>query len=246
MQYATPATPEQADLNTRRAVAELQRQVRATGAGQPASLTGATAATRYAGGTTSGPPTSGTFTTGDFVVSAAGRVWVCTAGGTPGTWVQPTLAQPAFRRAQAAAQDIPSSGTTWTTIAWDAAPTLDTDGGWTSTSTYTVPAQGIWDLSYVAGVTTSATSGAVWAAVMRNGVPVEGMTDSQGFYGATQTSQHPCKARMRVPLSLGDALTLRILQTSGATTPTTVYSAWSGISPNFGFGVVFEGHLVHH
>lgn len=49
-------------------------------------LTGATAASRYVGGTTSGAPTSGTFLTGDWVTSADGRVYVCTAGGTPGTW----------------------------------------------------------------------------------------------------------------------------------------------------------------
>lgn len=48
--------------------------------------TGATAATRYAGGTTSGAPVSGTFSTGDYVIAQNGHVFVCTAGGSPGTW----------------------------------------------------------------------------------------------------------------------------------------------------------------
>jgi len=52
----------------------------------PAGLTGATAASRYAGATAGGPPASGTFSTGDFVVDQTGIVWVCTSGGTSGTW----------------------------------------------------------------------------------------------------------------------------------------------------------------
>ena len=54
----------------------------------PTGLTGATAATRYAGATAAGAPASGTFAAGDFVIDQAGSVWVCTAAGTPGTWVQ--------------------------------------------------------------------------------------------------------------------------------------------------------------
>lgn len=40
----------------------------------------------YVGATSSGAPSSGTFVTGDFLVSTDGTVWVCTAGGSPGTW----------------------------------------------------------------------------------------------------------------------------------------------------------------
>jgi hypothetical protein len=50
-------------------------------------LTGATAASRYVGATASGAPTSGTFAVGDYAVAQNGHIWVCTAGGTPGTWV---------------------------------------------------------------------------------------------------------------------------------------------------------------
>ena len=52
----------------------------------PTGLTGATSASRYVGATASGAPGSGTFVTGDFIVDQSGKVWVCTAGGTPGTW----------------------------------------------------------------------------------------------------------------------------------------------------------------
>lgn len=53
-------------------------------------LTGATSASRYVGATAAGPPTTGTFAVGDFVVTQAGRIWVCTSAGTPGTW-QPQI-----------------------------------------------------------------------------------------------------------------------------------------------------------
>jgi hypothetical protein len=52
--------------------------------------TGATQATRYAGGTTSSSPGSGTFNKGDYVIAQDGQIWICTVAGSPGTWVSPT------------------------------------------------------------------------------------------------------------------------------------------------------------
>ncbi len=51
-----------------------------------AGPTGAVAATRYAGGTASGAPVTGSFLKGDFIIDQAGKVWVCTTAGSPGTW----------------------------------------------------------------------------------------------------------------------------------------------------------------
>ena len=53
-------------------------------------LTGATAASRYVGATTSGAPASGTFAIGDYVIDQTAKVWICTAAGTPGTWTSIT------------------------------------------------------------------------------------------------------------------------------------------------------------
>jgi len=50
-------------------------------------LPGATAASRHAGATTSGAPTAGTFAVGDYVVDQSGAMWICSASGSPGTWV---------------------------------------------------------------------------------------------------------------------------------------------------------------
>ncbi|HUC87633.1 MAG TPA: hypothetical protein VMR95_00605 [Candidatus Binatia bacterium] len=48
-------------------------------------LTGATAASRYVGATTSGSPASGTFAVGDFVIDQTAKIWVCTTAGTVGS-----------------------------------------------------------------------------------------------------------------------------------------------------------------
>ncbi len=49
-------------------------------------LTGATAATRYVGGTSTSSPASGTFAVGDFVITQDAHIFVCTSAGSPGTW----------------------------------------------------------------------------------------------------------------------------------------------------------------
>lgn len=56
----------------------------------PTGLTGATSVSRYVGATTSGSPGSGTFNTGDFIIARDGGIYICTAGGTPGTWATVT------------------------------------------------------------------------------------------------------------------------------------------------------------
>lgn len=65
--------------------------------GMPLALTGATAPTRYVGATTSGAPTTGSFASGDFVIDQSGAVWICTVGGSPGTWA--TAAAPSLNHA---------------------------------------------------------------------------------------------------------------------------------------------------
>lgn len=51
-------------------------------------LTGAVSPTRYVGGTASAAPSTGTFVVGDFVIALTGHIFICTVGGTPGTWVE--------------------------------------------------------------------------------------------------------------------------------------------------------------
>lgn len=52
-----------------------------------AGLTGATAQNGYVGATSSGAPVTGSFLAGDWIVDQTGIVRICTASGSPGTWV---------------------------------------------------------------------------------------------------------------------------------------------------------------
>ncbi len=52
----------------------------------PLGFSGATAPSRYVGGTTVGVPTSGAYQAGDLVTSADGTVGVCRVSGEPGSW----------------------------------------------------------------------------------------------------------------------------------------------------------------
>lgn len=61
---------------------------RTTVAIEVTGLTGATAASRWVGGTVTGAPASGTFQVGDFVIAQNGTIWICNGAGTPGTWAQ--------------------------------------------------------------------------------------------------------------------------------------------------------------
>lgn len=72
-------------------------------------LAGATAASRWAGATASGAPATGTFLAGDFVIDQSGSLWVCSSGGSPGTWVQLSAQQ------NPSAQWVTATGSyTWT------------------------------------------------------------------------------------------------------------------------------------
>lgn len=46
------------------------------------------AGTRIVGATTSGAPNSGTYLKGDVAIDQTGFLWICTAAGSPGTWVK--------------------------------------------------------------------------------------------------------------------------------------------------------------
>lgn len=81
--------------------------------GLPLGLTGATAATRYVGATSSGAPATGTFAVGDWIVDQSGAVYICTVAGSPGTWV-------AIGSGAVAADGWTAAGETWTYASADA------------------------------------------------------------------------------------------------------------------------------
>jgi hypothetical protein len=107
-------------------------------------LTGAATPSRYAGSTASGPPTTGTFNLGDYIVCADGTIQICTTAGTPGTWkpVSPrTFGAGAYRNA---AWTTP---TTFTTAFLFDTETYDPNNNYNpATGQYTCPVAGRYAL----------------------------------------------------------------------------------------------------
>ncbi len=66
----------------------LDANVQTTGSLSTTGLPGATAASRYVGATVSGPPVTGTWLVGDFIIDRSGSFWVCAIAGTPGGWFE--------------------------------------------------------------------------------------------------------------------------------------------------------------
>jgi hypothetical protein len=60
----------------------------ASTSGVGARLKGGTAAVRLVPQPTAGAPSSGTHQRGELLVDSKGKAWLCTTGGTPGTWRQ--------------------------------------------------------------------------------------------------------------------------------------------------------------
>ena len=136
--------------------------------GLPVGLTGATAATRYVGGTANGAPTSGTFAVGDFIVDQTGTIWVCTTAGTPGTWTTTISSHLSLRTASATvgrneitifsgstasqtltAPSSPIDGSNWTVInkasvavTLSFTPSMIPLSSGTGVTTFSVPASG--------------------------------------------------------------------------------------------------------
>jgi hypothetical protein len=80
----------------------------------PGGLTGATAATRFVGGTAASAPASGTFALGDFVITQSGSMYICTVAGTPGTWTQVSGGGGGMTNPMTTAGDIIIGGTSGT------------------------------------------------------------------------------------------------------------------------------------
>lgn len=73
--------------------------------------------------TTAGAPSSGSWSTGDWIVDSVGAIWLCTTGGTPGTWtgtvggVLINSTSSAIPRGRTSTAGAPASGT-WSTGDW--------------------------------------------------------------------------------------------------------------------------------
>ena len=217
-------------------------------------LTGATAATRYVGGTTNGAPTSGTFAVGDFIVDQTATIWVCTTAGTPGTWWSTISNHAVLRTATAtagknevtifsgstASQTIsavasPVDGATWTFINQG---TVNVTAGFTSNSMYPLGSSSSVT-SYVIAPNSSYTfinyNGGNWYMTstndLDNGTGIVKVTN-----GGTGTATAPAVGSIPVatstsaytPLAIGANATVL---TSNGTTATWAAPAGASVPP---------------
>lgn len=130
----SPATPTYRSLVNEDFPIDLQI-VGTVGAGTlwPASV-GASAVALYVGGTSAGPPVTGSFSTGSIVMAQNGSFWICTSGGSPGTWIQ--MINGAGCRLRMSGNQSTTTGTA-TTLTWGTED-LDVNGmHFTSTANLT-------------------------------------------------------------------------------------------------------------
>lgn len=113
--------------------------------GLPLGLAGATTATRYVGGTTSGAPSTGTFAVGDFVIGADGTLAICTSAGTPGTWAVHGKSSLARYRNSALQTVANSAASPFTKVVFDTAVRTTGDVTFNSgTNDFTINRAGQW------------------------------------------------------------------------------------------------------
>ena len=231
-------------------------------------LTGATAATRYVGGTTNGAPTSGTFAVGDFIVDQTATIWVCTTAGTPGTWWSTISNHAVLRSATAtagknevtifsgstASQTIsavgsPVDGATWTFINQG---TVNVTAGFASNSMYPL-GSGSSVTSYVIAPNSSYTfinyNGGNWYMTstndLDNGTGIVKVTN-----GGTGTSTAPAVGSIPLGSSTSAYTPLAIgtngqLLTSNGTTATWATASFAPTaSPTFTGTITATGTTI--
>ncbi|MCD2193532.1 hypothetical protein LQ327_09065 [Actinomycetospora endophytica] len=164
-------------------------------AGQALNLSGATQATRFVGGTHNGPPSSGTFSAGDFVIDNLSDVWVCVYPGSPGQWIRNGGDTPAFFTNGGGNWSV-ASGSSANINNWNTSGILDTTGGVTS-SGFVITRPGIWVFSFGVDMFYNTVNTIPWAGatagMQRNGSlpPGTGKYRSAAFANAAGTATSP-------------------------------------------------------
>ena len=157
-------------------------------------MAGATAASRYAGATTFGAPTTGTFAVGDYVVDQSGAMYVCIVAGTPGTWqlsgvsINENIAGKNF--VINGGMDIAQRGTSFT-IGNSTSYTLDrwsTSGNASSAYTVSQISSGLTGFQYAmrsqrnSGATSTANFSIGQSLETKNSIPLAGQTVTLSFW----------------------------------------------------------------
>jgi len=155
-------------------------------------LPGATAGTRYVGGTVAGAPTIGSFLVGDFIVDQSGAMYVCTVAGTPGTWqlsgvsVNENIAGKNF--VINGGMDIWQRGTSFSGLGTGTYMADRWQLNTASTTTTSQITSGISNIQYAmrnqrtSGSTTVATNYIAQTLETKNSIPMAGQTVALSFW----------------------------------------------------------------
>ena len=205
-------------------------------------LPGATAASRYAGATTSGAPTTGTFAVGDYVVDQTGAMYVCTVAGTPGTWqlsgvsVNENIAGKNF--VINGGMDIWQRGTSFSTSSgniYTADRFCFTSGG--NAATVSQVTSGLTGFQYAHRVQrnsgTSGTAGMYLAESLetKNSIPMAGQTVTWSFWARAGANYSQSGSTLYVQLVTGTGTDQNVLvsytgQASPINTVVGITTSW--------------------
>lgn len=188
--------------------------------GQPVGSSGAVAATRFVGGTSSGPPSQGTFFVGDFVIDQSAAVWVCVAGGTPGQWVG-LVKHACYTSWQSVAQRILVG--LWCDLVFDTVA-IDTDDGHDGAGRYyTCRRHGTYRLTGSFALPQFTASGGVGCRLTYNGDPIIGSANFDPVIagGYNTPAAHP----VQIELQVGDIVGVQGIHPANADQYTTVSTA---------------------
>lgn len=116
---------------------------------------------------TAGAPPSGTFLTDDFVIDVNGVLWICTAGGTPGTWA---YAVPSHGQVHAPGSSDPAVIAATSAKASDQTTTSATPADVTSVDV-TVPGAGTYEFSFYLPWNSSNTAQGLALQLKSSGAP---------------------------------------------------------------------------
>lgn len=135
---------------------------------------GCASPSRYVGGTSAGPPSTGTFQVGDMAIAQDGFIWICFSAGSPGFWYRQGSGNYRARATQAVAQTLTSrsSRTGFDVLNVNTVATGDDPHGMFSTSNhrFTIPfSGGYWFVSATAGTTLAATTFSQASVLTKNG-----------------------------------------------------------------------------
>ena len=185
-------------------------------------------------GPTAGAPAAGSWRTGMTYIDSAGALWVCTAGGTPGTWVSPAPVVPAGTLVATSQTIVLAS--TLTQVGLQEALWLS--GGMTQSGNVLVaPVAGLYQITWQ--ITWQNSGGEVAAGDYQAAVAVSGTQIATALLQTQATQFVSVPGSILYPLTAGQSVALNGYQTSGSTQAT----GYQGV-PFPGYDTFLSAHLV--